>query len=493
MTQPPPPGEAARATGTRAARNTAIRAVGEIVGKLASLLLFAVMARKLGEAEVGVFVFAFAFLQIASMPIDLGFDRWMLRQVAADRSSVNALFFNILATKLALSGPVLFVAIGLAAVLGYGGEALVTVIALSAGFVFDAMSRTVWHLFMAVERSSLLAVSVIAQRFSAAALGLAVLFAGYGVVAVALTYTAGAAAGLVVGAVLLTREVGMPERRITPGAWRALAAGSLPFAIADVLTITLFKLDAVLLSLLTNDAAVGRYGAAYRLFESPFFLTFALAGAFAAMYTYLGPDTEPSIRAVFGRSIKFALALLIPCAVAFAVLAEPLTRLFFGDGFAAAAEPLRILAPAIVGLGIVSLSSSLIVSRRDPRTIVRITGAAVALNVVLNFLLIPPYEENGAAAAMLVTEMVFAGYVLWAAARVVDGLYWRRILPSPLLAGAAMAGAMTPLSGSLVWGSIVGLTAYAAVLLLVERVVSPADLEFARSMIRPGPPPSAPA
>lgn len=484
MTEPHELGDAAREAGGRAARNTAVRAAGEIIGKVASLVLFAFMARELGQSEVGVFVFAFAFLQIATMPIDLGFDRWILRQIAADRASLDRLFFNVLAAKLVLAGPVLAASVGVAALLGYGGESLLTVLALAGGFVFDALSRTLWHLFMALERQGLVAACVIVQRFAAAGLGLAVLFAGYGVVEVALTYTAGAAAGFVVGFALLARRIGIPRRDVVPGTWSAMARASLPFGLADVLTIALFKLDAVLLSILATDAAVGRYGAAYRLFESPFFLTFALSGAFAAMYTYLGPHTEPSIRAVFGRSIKFALALLIPCAVGFAMLAGPLVRLFFGDGFSEAADPLRLLAPAIVGLGVVNLSSSLVVSRRDPRAIVRVTGAALALNIALNLLLIPPYAENGAAAAMLVTEMVFAGWVLWMAARVVDGLYWRRILPGPLVAGACMAAAMIPVSGSVVAGSAVGVAVYAVVLLALERIVSPADLEFARSMFR---------
>ena len=42
----------------RVARNTGLRAAAEIVGKLASLVLFAYIARELGEGTLGDFVFA---------------------------------------------------------------------------------------------------------------------------------------------------------------------------------------------------------------------------------------------------------------------------------------------------------------------------------------------------------------------------------------------------------------------------------------------------
>ena len=87
---------------------------------------------------------------------------------------------------------------------------------------------------------------------------------------------------------------------------------SAPFAVQDVFGALLFRLDAVILSLMATEAAVGRYGAAYRLLESTLFISWALNGAFVAMYAYLGRDTEPTVGAVFQRSVKAALVLLVP-------------------------------------------------------------------------------------------------------------------------------------------------------------------------------------
>jgi O-antigen/teichoic acid export membrane protein len=475
---------AAQQTGERAVKNTVVRAVGEIIGKLASLVLFVALARSVGQSGLGVFVFAFAYGQIVMIPIELGFDRYMLRAVAKDRQTIHTLFFNVVAIKAILAIPVVALSLVLLAVLGYSAQTRETVYVLTAGLLIDVGARTVFSVFTAIERNELVAIGVVVQRVSAAALGLAALAIGYGVVAVAACYSIGAGLGLIVAAFLLARSTGVPRRSITRRAWPSLAMTSIPFAVQDVFTVMLFKLDAVILSLIATQAAVGRYGAAYRLFESSFFITVSLAGAFAAMYTYLSRDTQPSLQAVFGRSIKLALVLLVPIAVTFGVLGVPLSRAFFGATFERAADPLRVLAPAVILLGLITLGTSLIVSRRSPKPMVWVTALMVALNVALNVVLIPDYADTGAAIAMLATEAVFALVMLVFVVREVGRLRWVSMVTSPLVAGAAMAAAIGVLPTALIPAALVGGVAYIVVFVALERVISPIDLVFMTNLVR---------
>jgi O-antigen/teichoic acid export membrane protein len=475
---------ASEQAGARAARNTAARAGGEIVGKLASLVLFAVLGREVGESGLGAFVFAFAFLQIVFVPIDLGYDRWLVRQVAHDRATAAGLMWDVIALKLLRVLPVFAIALPVLFLMGAGAQSRETVYAMSLGLLFDSIGRTVFAVFTAFERSGLLAVALVVQRVLAAALGLIALAAGYGVVAVAATYTVGAAAGLAVGVILLRRVIGPHAPRAQRERWRTLTRGSLPFAVQDVFTVMMFRVDAVILSIMVASAAVGRYGAAYRLFESTFFVTIAMAGAFSAMYTYLGPDTQPTIRAVFQRSIKLALASLMPIALAFGILAVPITRLIYGRGLEDAADPLRILAPSVVLLGIVTLAASLYVSRRDPRGMVRVTAAMAIVNVVLNIALIPSLEDTGAAIAMTVTEALYCVVALRMAVHAAGGADWVPMLASPLAAGALCAVPMLLLDDHLFAALALGGVVYVGAFAALERAIAPADLRFATSMLR---------
>jgi O-antigen/teichoic acid export membrane protein len=475
---------AGRAAGERAILNTAYRSGGEMVGRLSSLLLFAYAGRKLGQNGLGAFVFAIAFTAFVMIAVDLGLDRYSLRAIAKERSSAHHLFFNVIVLKIARAVPLFLLSfVGLHFV-GYSSEAQATAWVLAPGVFCDSIARTQLSLFAAHERNGPPAAADTIQRVLSALLGIIALKLGYGVVAVGATYSIGSFSGVVIGFVLMTRTIGVPARAVSHRRWRALSASAFPFAVQDLFTSILAMLDTLILSLLATQAAVGRYGAAYRLFESTLFISYALVGAFSAMYTYLRADSDPPINTVYQRSVKLAVTLLMPLAVAFVVLARPICRLIYGPAFGASAVPLRILGPGVVLFGFVTLSVSLLISRRDPRRTAAQTATIVALNMALNFTLIPILNVAGAATAMLATEVVFAVWIARRAIRVVGRIQWLPTTIGALCAGVAMATVALPLHDSLPAALAGGLAAYLAVLLIVDWLIDPFDVLFVVGMIR---------
>lgn len=475
--------ESAHAAGARAARNTLARGAAEVVGKVVAFVLFAVLARKAGQHGLGAFVLAFAFLQIGLVPVDLGYDRWLIRRVSADRSAAGPLLGEVFGIKLATAVPVCAAVLVLVNLLGYGAQARDCVYALSAGMVFDSFGRSAFAVLTAYERNDLLALALVTQRIATAAVGLAALFAGYGVVTVAGAYSVGALVGLAVALVLLFRFIPLRLGRPRLRAWPALLRESTPFGVQDVFSVALFRLDALILSLMSTQSAVGRYGAAYRAFDATMFISVALSGAFVAMYTYLGPDTRPTVQAVFQRSMKACLALLLPVSVVFAADAAPLTRALFGSDVHAATA-LRLLSPCVTLLGVVTLAVALYVSRRPPRPMVWVTGAMAVLNAVLNIALIPSLDERGAAIAMTATELAYAALTLAAAVRLLGGVEWMSMTGGPLVASLAMAVPAVAFRHSLAPALALSIGVYLGVLFGVERLTSPGDLDFAAALLR---------
>lgn len=478
--------EAARAAseraGRRAGKNTVVRAAGEITGKLASLVLFGALAREVSQAEVGIYIFAFGYLQLVTLPVGLGLDRLLIRRIAQDHSRAAEVWV-VLGFKLRLWLPVALLGFAGIVVLGYGVRTQTAIVLLAPGLLMDSLARSLFSVFTAFERSSLVSLSLVVQRVAAAALGIAALTAGFGVLAVTATYTAGTALGFALACWLGMRRVELPRPAFLPSDWRRLTRMSLPFAAQDVFGVLLARIDVVMLSLLATHAAVGRYGGAYRLLESTFFLTSSVVGAFTAMYTYLDRDSDPSIGAVFQRSLKLVLVLLMPCAVGLGVLAAPVTMLFLGGGFSDAAEPLRVLAPVVVLMGVVYLGTSLVVSRGNPTVMVWVIAGAASLNIALNAVLIPSFGDRGAAAAMLGTEIVLSAIVLVLAVRSVGRPRWMAMLGGPLVGGAGMAFVMLPFGDALFPAAALGLMTYAILLLATERLVAPEDLRFLRRLV----------
>jgi O-antigen/teichoic acid export membrane protein len=472
---------ASQAAGRRAAANTILQAAGELSGKIATFVLFAVLARRLGASAVGAYVLAFAYVQIVTVLIDLGFDRVVIRRVAVDVAHMPALFTNVVALKIAIAVPVTAASWVVAGLLGYSETTRLAIYVLSAGLLLDSLNRTVAAVLLSRERSGLLAGSVVAQRVTGAALGIAALLAGYGVLSVCVAYAAGSLIGLVVGVGLMVRQIGAPARTLERHTWPELAREAVPFALYNSLGFVLTKVDTIVLSLLATQTAVAAYGAASRLYEASFFLTFSLNGAFVAMFTYLTPTSEPTVGAVFQRSIKLALAVLIPIAVVLMVVPEPVTTLFFG-GNLDAAEPLRLLAPSVVLMGVVNLAAGIVALRSGPGRLIPLTGFIMALNVGLNVVLIPPLDAAGPGLAMSISLAAFAVIGLRLAVAEVGRLQFGRMLASPLAAGAVMALVMAA-AGPPVVAVAAGLVAFAVAFAAAERLVAPDDLRFVADLV----------
>ncbi|MEA2481179.1 MAG: hypothetical protein QOJ07_3101 [Thermoleophilaceae bacterium] len=482
----PPPGDdgAARGAARRVARNAGVRAVSELVGKFASLALMAVLARREGPSGLGVLVFAIAWCEVATAPVEMGFDRYLLRRVAADRADLDRSFFNVVTLKLARAVPAVAISWALILALDYSSQTRIAVFVLTGSFLLDSLSYTAFASFNAVERGDLVGLTLVVQRLASGAAGVALLLSGFGVVAVAFAYLGASSIAFACALVLMARHIGMPRRELPPGPRRELRRQSLPFAAQELLSVGIARIDAILLSALASQAVVGYYGAAYRLLEATLFIPTALQGAFAAMYTYLDERTEPTINAVFARSMKLTLALLVPCAVPLAVLPGQLLSLFFGGSFDSAVTPLRLLAPTVVVLGIVLLTGSLITSRLDPRVLIRCFAVALVVNIALNLALIPSLGATGAAAAMLATEFAFAVLTLHLSVKAVGAIDPVSTCLGSIVAGAAMAGVMAALAGTLALAIPAGGIAYVVVFALVERRFAPADLEFVTGLVR---------
>jgi O-antigen/teichoic acid export membrane protein len=468
----------------RVARNTGVRATAELIGKFSSLALMAVLARQEGAEGLGILVFAFAWSEITTTPIQMGFDRYLLRRVAADRADLERYLANTFRLKLGRTVPVIAVSWTLVLLLGYDGDTRAAVFLMTFAFLLDSFSYSLFSVFNGVERGDLIGIMIVVQRLVSGGTGVAVLLAGFGVVTVAAVYVAAAALAFGIGVWLVARRVGLPRIVFPREPRRDLRRKSIPFAAQEVLSSGLARIDAVLLSLLATQAVVGLYGAAYRLLEATLFIPIALQGAFAAMFTYLDDRSDPTISAAFSRSIKLALTLLLPCAVPLAVLPGPLLTLFFGGGFEESVTAMRILAPVVVLLGLVLLSVSLISSRLNPRMLVTYFAITLVVNVAVNVALIPSLGQTGAAIGMLAAEIVLCVLALGTSVRAVGGVRLSPTAGGPALAAGAMAAVLLLLEGLSLLALPVGGAVYVAVLAAAERRLAPADLDFAVAMVR---------
>jgi O-antigen/teichoic acid export membrane protein len=455
--------------------NAAFRSVADIGSKIASLALYVVLAREVGDTQFGVYSFALAFAGLTTTLGGLGQDSIVIREVARDRAAVHDYFANTMALRLVLALPALLLALAVATGFGMDGQTRLVALLLGLGLTADLLISTCFAIFQAWERVEFLAVVLIAQRWLTAIVGIAALLAGAGIEAVAAIYFGGAMLGFTLAVALVRRQIVKPRLRIDTSRWWPLLRAALPVGVASLSITILARIDTAMLAAFEPDRVVGHYAAAYRILESTLFLGWSVTAALHPVLSRLTPDSEPPLGRVYESGVKLLVALVLFPAVTALVLAEPLVRILYGAEYADAAPAVRLLAPAMLLAAVSYLAGHLLIARDRQNRMALVYGVIVVQNVGANLILIPILSLEGAALNTTLSELLVVVFLTITGIQIAGRLDFRRVLAGPLLAGGAAAAAMALLDGFPLVALLAGGVAYLLVLLTFERHVYPDD------------------
>jgi O-antigen/teichoic acid export membrane protein len=464
--------------------NTAYRGLADLGSKVVSLVLYVVMARELGEAGFGVFTFGLAVAMIVTALGGFGQDAILVREVARDRRRIDHYFANTLLLKVVLAIPTLAVAIAGAAVLDVARDTQVVFALLGTAIVAELLTTTCFGVYQAFERLIYMPIVVITQRTVTALVGIFALLLGADVVVVSAVYLGGSLVAFVLAFVLVVQRVVRPRFEVDTGFWLPLMRAAAPVGLAGLFGTILFRVDAAILAWFDTPDVVGNYGAAYRLFEAAFFVSWAVGTAVYPVFSRLSLTSEPPVRLVFDRGLKLVLALLLPFSIGGLVLGRPLVELLYGADYDRADEALMILAPAIAFHGIMHVAALLLVAQNRQLLMAAIQGVVAVLNIAANVALIPVLSLEGAAISALGSQVLLGVLFLVYGARTAGGVDLGRVLAGPGIAGALAAGTMFVLRDELLLAIAAGGLVYAAVLAAFERLAYPDDAQAIADFLR---------
>ena len=468
--------KAGAAEAWRVVRNTSLQVIADVIGKLAMLVMFAVMARELGASGFGAFTFgisAVILIELAGVGVDVA----LARESARHPATAPGLVWNSLALKLAIGiGGGLIVAV-IAALGDYSAEVRRMLAVIAVGKFLEMGAYSMFAVFRGLEDARPVAIGLIIQRLTmsiASIIGLAAL--GFGVVAVAGVYAATSLLALAYGTTRLDRRIGLLPPRASLQTAIGLLKTSMAIGIGSVFGAFLARADAVILSLYDTTAVVGSYGAAYRLFEGTLFVSYAFGIAVLPLIARLGPSSSPVGRVV-EVAFKAISLVLFPIGLGITLFADPVVNAIFGSGLDGAISPARWLGVVVALYGIFILGVYVLAGRERQRPLPWLMAAAALVNVGLNLVLIPAYAANGAAAAMAITQVATTTVILVLAARAVAGLSLSRAFLGPSCGAIAMTAAGLAL-GESVGGLVGSLAVFALVAGLIEYRLFGDDFRF---------------
>lgn len=475
-------GETGFGASRRIAGGTIARSIGEVVSKVASIAFYVMIARELGESRFGDFIFGLSLSQIVLIVAGLGAEELISREVARDKERVHDFFRDMLAVKGLLLAALWLVVVGVVSLAGYPAETKVAVALIGAGVGLEYQTKSYYAIFQARERMQYIAYSLVIQRTSTAVVGIVALLLGASLVEVCVIFAVGCVVGLLTARFWMHRYIARPRGSVDRSRWWELLKRSAPLGLVSILYLALVRLDATMIGLLasgTDNAAVGHYGAAYRLVDATMFLSVAFGGAILPWFSRHEPSNPVSLSMGFGLGLKIMIAILLPIAVVYAIFAEELIDLLYGAAYADAVEPLRILAAMTVLFGASTFVSVVLIALNRPADFTKPAVAVLIQNLIFNFILIPRYGASGAAFNAVLSGILLIGLSVPRTTRPFGGFRIVSSLLSPVAAGLAMAAVAWALGG-LPWvaAAAASALAYVAVFLAIERTLYPVDFRF---------------
>lgn len=450
----------------RVASSTAAGLAGRAAVLGLGLASVAVTTRYLGPGGYGQFALALAFTQLFGVLADAGLTTIVIRELAQRPERAPA----VVGSALALRGMLAVAAVAAAGLVSlampYPPDVRIAVLIAGVPLALGLLNSA----FVAVLQADLRAGRVALADVAGRAAGLVAVLV---VVALDLGFYAVVAAGGVGAAVALAATTAL-ARPLLPSrprgdreTSRRLISAALPLGLALALNEVYFRADALIISLSRPFAELGLYALAWRIGEvvatvpAVFLLSvFPILARYAATRDRrLGPALQ-----VAG---DVALVAGVGIAVGGAVVAGELARLLGGDGFAAAAAPLRVLLAASA-LGFLNgvFGHALIAAGRQAVTL-WLNVVALGLNVGLNVALVPSQGIQAAAWVALGCEGLILVAGLWLVRRHLGLGFSFAILVRCGPAGAAMAAAVWPVRealwlivplGAAVYGLVLALT-----------------------------------
>lgn len=385
--------------------------MGEQVLRMGTALFVnAWVARRLGPSDFGLLSYVQSLASLFVVVAMLGFSKLMVRDLVEQQKDpqklssivLTAFFYRMLA---AVALYVLSIVIS-----GWGHDINRLVFAaLVSTSILAAPFDSVYQYFQALSQARLPVIARSISFFIATAVKIVLLYNGAGltqiVYATALEYALTAA-----GLYWIYKKYGVQtSAKINWRMGQNFIKESWPEIIGGLSAMLFMRLDQIMLESLKGNAAVGVFAVAARLSEAWYFIPVSLvASAFPKIVL---SRTNPQIYySQISRLMVALVALSYAAGIGAVLLSRPLVSWLYGSSYSESATVLciHIWCGLFVGFGQLS-GAWLVAERRLVLNLYR-NLFGLAVNIPLNYILIPIFGPIGAAWSTLLA-MVSAYYL----------------------------------------------------------------------------------
>ncbi|MGE0811915.1 MAG: lipopolysaccharide biosynthesis protein [Vicinamibacterales bacterium] len=376
------------------------KTAADVLGKLVTLAVVVLAARRLSPEAFGVLAVATTAGWLLGVATDAGWSMFLAREIARRPSAWRAIAREVLAWRAGSAGAAVACAALAARWLVPAADRPAFVLLVSASLA-GAVLETAMHVFRGLERAEIEAALHAAQRGAAGIAGGAVLWWRPGLVPLALALLVPPLAALGTAAAI--------ARRIDPGgggrapaatlAWADVRRRVLPLGAGALISALYFRIDVFFVESWHGLDAAGAYNAVFRIVDA---LRLLPAAVLAVAFPRLVRAADPAAASRLGAAL-FGAGVAVAAAVALA--AAWIVTAVYGPRYSGTSGTLIVLSASVPLFYLNYVLTHQVIAWDGDRAYARVAALALAANLAANVAFVPAYGARGAAVATGLTEL----------------------------------------------------------------------------------------
>ncbi len=429
--------------------NLSSQSIGRILNTIGNFVVFFLVARIMGAELFGQYSYILVFLGLAIMVSEFGTNSVLAKQIVEFHDTDQLYWGNFLIFRLISS--VITLALGIAAAYFFRNDLFASLM-LGCLAMFFLASRFFEPIFQIYDKPWYSLYANLAYTIIYTSSSLFVLYYFRSIYLLVLVYVI---ANIIYTTIAFSMSSGLikPIFRYSKKHMDKLLYLAIPAGLSAILVLVHTRADVFMLAYMKSDYEVGIYNVAYKFLDMATILSVMLSTPILPIFSKFALEDITTLRHRFENATEIIAIATTPVAIIAPILSTSIISLFFGAEFIDSAKVLNIMAWIGVLTFFSVFVSIVLMAIEKIHFTIWLGGVAAALNVFLNYLLIPEYSYMGSAWATLAVEIVLLSVSLYYAVSVIGRAFrwkiWTRIIASNLVLFACVL---------LLWGNNIFLT-----------------------------------
>ena len=393
------------------ARNTIVMMGAQLITWASSFILMLFMPKYLGSTRYGELYLAISIAMMFQVIIEFGGQYHITKEVSRSLDSAPYILVNSAVTRIFLWAVSILMMYLFSRIVGYSMPVIILILILGTAKLWEGINSLLRNCYQGFELMEYPSIGSVAERTFLMVTAITALLIGTRDYVIAVLMAISTLINFIISARFAGKIIPfLPKIEIEKA--KTLLKQGVPYFMWSIFATIYYRIDVVMLSVMTAYSVVGWYGAAYRLFDVLMFFPFIFSQALFPVLAKIVDSTKESLTRAVQKSIDLTLFVGFPVAIILFAFAGQITGFLFGlKEYQHTVEILQIFSIGLILVYVDFILGSTVLATDKQKLWSKIAGIAIVINMGLNYFFIPFAQQNygdggiGAAVATILTEL----------------------------------------------------------------------------------------